>query len=219
MSGIEDPVAWAAAQPADPVRRRVLHALALRVQAQPPGAMRDKLIALLRQRASREPLAQGQQAHLALANPLSELLALLQADAGQELRQVRIHHGTWRQLRVARSIAGLNAPVTGHLGPLNGQALATRALQQIQTLAPDYLHRLLAQMDALATLEHVQAPNESEKPTRTPKKRARERRELHPADVEISRSSCDCVEPAPVGAEFKSRTSLDPPTRPCIALQ
>ena len=176
MSGIEDPVAWAAAQPADPVRRRVLHALALRVQAQPPGAMRDKLIALLRQRASREPLAQGKQAHLALANPLSELLALLQADAGQELRQVRIHQGTWRQLRMARSIADLNSPVATHLGPLNGQALATRALQQIQLLAPDYLHRLLTQMDAIAALEQLQAPGEAEKPDRTARKKAPERR-------------------------------------------
>ncbi len=176
MNSTEDPVAWVASQRADPVRRRVLHALALRAQAQPPGALRDKLIEKLRQRASREPPAHPKAPYPALANPLAELLALLQPDAGQELRQVRIHQGTWRQLRVARSIAVLNAPVAGHLGPLNGQALATRALQQIQQLAPDYLHRLLTQMDAIAALEQVQAPGEAEKPVRAGKKKAPERR-------------------------------------------
>ena len=176
MSSIEDPVNWVAAQRADPVRRRMLHALALRAAAQPQGALRDKLIATLRQRASREPLVQQKQHYPALGNPLAELLALLQLDASQELRQVRVHQSTWRQLRVARNIADLHAPVAGHLGPLNGQALATRALQQIQLLAPDYLHRLLTQMDAIAALELVQAAGEAERPARTSKKKATERR-------------------------------------------
>ena len=176
MSSLDDPVNWVAAQRADPVRRRMLHALALRAAAQPPGALRDKLIAALRQRASREPLAHQKQAYPALGNPLAGLLALLQLDASQELRQVRIHESTWRQLRVARSIADLHAPVTGHLGPLNGQALATRMLQQIQGLAPDYLHRLLTQMDAIAALEVLQAAGEAERPARTTKKKAPERR-------------------------------------------
>ncbi len=176
MIGIEDPVNWVAAQRADPVRRRMLHALALRAAAQPAGALRNKLIATLRQRASRAPLVHQKQDYPALGNPLAELLALLQLDASQELRQVRLHQSTWRQLRVARSIADLHAPVTGHLGPLNGQALATRALQQIQLLAPDYLHRLLTQMDAIAALGMVQAADETERPARTTKKKAPERR-------------------------------------------
>ena len=176
MSLVEDPVAWVAAQRAEPVRWRVLHALALRAQAQPPGALRDKLIAALRQRASRAPLAQRKNGHPSRAAPLAELLASLQPDAGPELRHVREHQSTWRQLRVARNIAELNAPVAGHLGPLNGQALATRALQQIQLLAPDYLHRLLAQMDAIAALELMQGPGEAEKPVRTSRKKTPERR-------------------------------------------
>ncbi|MEJ6005602.1 DUF2894 domain-containing protein [Paucibacter sp. AS339] len=104
------------------------------------------------------------------------MLALLPPDANQELRQVRIHQSTWRQLRVAQSIAELQAPVTGHLGPLNGQALATRVLQQVQQLAPDYLIRLLTQMDAIAALDQVQAADEAEKPARTSKKKVPERR-------------------------------------------
>jgi hypothetical protein len=176
VSGSEDPVNWVAAQQADPVRRRMLHALALRAAAQPPGALRDKLMATLRQRASRKPVAHQQQDYPALGNPLAELLALLQLDGSQELRQVRIHQSTWRQLRVARSMADLLAPVAGHLGPLNGQALATRALQQIQLLAPDYLHRLLTQMDAIDALEQVLAAGEAERPARTTKKKAADRR-------------------------------------------
>jgi len=175
MSGIEDPVTWVAAQGADPVRQRILHALAVRAASEPPGALRDKLIATLRLRASKAPLPPQKQHTPAAAHPLAGLLALLQLDAGQELRQVRIHHGTWRKLRAARSIADLNAPVAGHLGPLNGQALATRALQQIHELAPDYLHRLLAQMDAIAALETLHASGEAEKQARASKKKAPER--------------------------------------------
>jgi len=153
----------------------MLHALALRAAAQPAGALRDKLMATLQRRASREPLVHRKQDYPALGNPLAELLAMLPLDASQELRHVRIHQSTWRQLRVARSIADLHAPVAGHLGPLNGQALATRALQQIQGLAPDYLHRLLTQIDVIAALELMQAAGEAERPARTSKKKAAER--------------------------------------------
>jgi len=154
----------------------MLHALALRAAAQPPGALRDQLIAKLEQRASRAPQQCPKPNYPALANPLAELLALLPPDANQELRQLRIHQSTWRQLRVAQSLAELQAPVTGHLGPLNGQALATRMLQQIQRLAPDYLLRLLTQMDAIAALDQVQAAGEPERPARATKKKAAERR-------------------------------------------
>jgi hypothetical protein len=49
-------------------------------------------------------------------------------------------------------------------------------LQQIQGLAPDYLHRLLTQMDAIAALELVQAAGEAERSVRPSKKKAAERR-------------------------------------------
>ncbi|MCV2348283.1 DUF2894 domain-containing protein [Paucibacter sp. Y2R2-4] len=154
----------------------MLHALALRAAAQPPGALRDKLLEKLQERASRAPLAQQKQDYPALANPMAELLALLPPDASQELRHVRIHQSSWRQLRVAQSMADLRAPVTGHLGPLNGQALATRMLQQVQSLAPDYLLRLLTQMDAISSLEQLQVAGETERPARAIKKKAPERR-------------------------------------------
>jgi len=56
--------------------------------------------------------------------------------------------------------------VPEHLGPLNSQVLVTRALQQLQGLAPDYLQRLLTQLDTLAALAPLQATAETEKPTR-----------------------------------------------------
>ncbi|MDN3920352.1 DUF2894 domain-containing protein [Roseateles violae] len=175
MSTIEDPLAWAAAQQLDPVRQRMLLALARRAAAQPPGPMRDKLLAKLLQRAASRTAAKPVERVAARANPLAALRSLLD-DSGQGLRQLRLHQGTWRQLRVARRLAELSAPVPLHLGPLNSQVLATRALQQLQSLAPDYLHRFLAQMDAIAALTPVNANTDIERAARAPGKKAAVRR-------------------------------------------
>ena len=100
-------------------------------------------------------------------SPLAGLLAQLQAQAGPELRNVRAHQRTWGQLRVARRMAEVSAPVPEHLGPLNNQVLASRALQQLQALAPDYLQRLLTQLDTLAALAPLQAADApADKPAR-----------------------------------------------------
>jgi hypothetical protein len=61
--------------------------------------------------------------------------------------------------------------VPEHLGPLNSQVLATRALQQLQALAPDYLQRLLTQLDSLAALAALpagEAAAAADKPPRRP---------------------------------------------------
>ena len=53
---MDDPVAWVQARAeADPVRRRVLEALARRAAAQPEGALRERLLAKLVQRAEAAP--------------------------------------------------------------------------------------------------------------------------------------------------------------------
>jgi len=176
VSTIEDPVAWVEDQKADPVRRRILLALARRVATQPPGLLRDKLVAKLRERASRQQVEQLVRASAMLANPLAELLSQLQTDAGQELRQVRIHQSTWRRLKIASHIAEVSAPVPVHLGPLNSQVLASRALQQLQSLAPDYLHRLLTQMDTIAALAPLRADIETDRPPRAVSKKPPVRR-------------------------------------------
>jgi hypothetical protein len=164
VSIIEDPVAWAEAQKADPVRRRILLALARRVATQPPGVLRDELVVKLRARASRPHVQQPVRASAMIANPLADLLSQLQTNAGQELRQVRIHESTWRRLKIASHIAEVSAPVPLHLGPLNSQVLASRALQQLKSLAPDYLHRLLTQMDTIAALAPLRADIEPDRP-------------------------------------------------------
>lgn len=168
MNALDDPLAWAEAQAqADPVQRRVLQALARRAAAQPPGALRERLVARLQQRAALLPTPLPERPALNAPSPLSGLLAQLQAQAGPELRNVRVHQRIWGQLRVARRMAEVSAPVPEHLGPLNNQLLAARALQQLQALAPDYLQRLLTQLDTLAALAPLQAADApADKPAR-----------------------------------------------------
>lgn len=176
---LADPLAWVQAQAeADPVRRRVLEALARRASAQPPGALREQLVARLVQRSQATPVALPQRRAASAPCPLAELVTQLQA--GPELRNVATHRRTWSALRVQRRLAEVAAPVPEHLGPLNSQVLVTRALQQLQGLAPGYLQRLLTQLDTLAALAPLQAAAEADKPTRpaarTPARKAAPRR-------------------------------------------
>lgn len=169
MDALDDPVAWVAAQPAtDPVRQRVLQALARRAAALPPGALRERLVARLVQRAQAQASTLPPRPAVRTASPLTGLLQRLQAGAAPELRSVQAHGATWRALRLSRRMAEVGAPVPEHLGPLNNQVLATRALQQLQGLAPDYLQRLLTQLDGLAALAPLQAPDPADRPTRKP---------------------------------------------------
>lgn len=162
---MDDPVAWAQARAeADPVRRRVLEALARRASAQPAGALREHLVARLVQRAEAEPVALPVRRPASAPSPLTEFVAQLQSTP--ELRNVQAHRGTWSALRLMRRMAEVSAPVPEHLGPLNSQVLVTRALQQLQALSPDYLQRLLTQLDTLAALAPLQAAAQAEKPAR-----------------------------------------------------
>ena len=175
---LDDPLGWVGTQPeADPVRRRVLEALARRAAALPPGALRERLVQMLMRRTQAAPLAAPLAAPAPQAanapSPLTELVARLQTGAGPELRNVQAHRRTWSALRLSRRMAEVSAPVPEHLGPLNSQVLVTRALQQLQGLSPDYLQRLLTQLDMLAALAPLQAAAEAEKPARKPAARRR----------------------------------------------
>ncbi|MCE4553775.1 DUF2894 domain-containing protein [Pelomonas cellulosilytica] len=167
MDALDDPLAWATAQAgADPVRQRVLQALARRAMAQPPGALRERLLARLQQRSA-APLTELTPRQLPDApRPLGLLLAELQAGNGAELRNVQAHHRTWSALRLTRRLAEVSAPVPEHLGPLNNQVLVSRALQQLQTLAPAYLQRLLTQLDTLAALAPLEPAPVADRPAR-----------------------------------------------------
>lgn len=175
MDALDDPVGWAAAQAAgDPVRHRVLAALARRAAALPPGALREQLVARLMQRAQAEPAPLPARRSANTASPLTELVARLQAGAGPELRNVQAHRRTWSALRLSRRMAEVSAPVPEHLGPLNSQVLVARALQQLQALSPDYLQRLLTGLDTLAALAPPQAA--ADKPARPAAKKTAARR-------------------------------------------
>jgi hypothetical protein len=156
IDALHDPLGWvqARAEP-DPVRRRVLEGLARRASAQPMGALRERLTARLVHRAEAPPVALPTRQVKPVASPLAALVA--QLPAGGELRSVHAHRRTWGQLRLARRMAEVSAPVPEHLGPLNSQVLVTRALQQLQGLSPDYLQRLLTQLDTLAALAPLAA--------------------------------------------------------------
>lgn len=149
---------------------------ACRAAAQPAGALRERLLARLRQRAeaatvlaSPSPTPRPTPA----ASPLAALLARVAAAhtaAGPGLRQVQAHDRTWQALRTARRLAEVSAPVPEHLGPLNNQVLASRALQQLQGLSAGYLQRLLTQLDTLAALAPLQAAEPpADKPGRAPR--------------------------------------------------
>ena len=174
MDALDDPLAWVSARaPSDPVRRRVLEALARRAAAQPAGALRERLVQALLRRAQAAPLAPPTALAANAPSPLTEVIARLQAGAGPELRNVQLHRRAWGELRLARRLAEVAAPVPDHLGPLNSQVLVRRALQQLQGLSPDYLQRLLTQLDTLAALAPLQVAAEAEKPARKPASRRR----------------------------------------------
>lgn len=172
LDPLDDPVGWAAGQVlADPVRRRVADALARRAAAQPPGPLRERLVGRLVERlgagvdAAEAPAPSPHPSPHPAANRLSALTQLvvgLQAGAGPELRNVQAHRRTWTALRLARRMAEVSAPVPEQLGPLNSQVLVSRALQQLKALSPDYLQRLLTQLDTLAALAPLQAAAEPE---------------------------------------------------------
>jgi hypothetical protein len=187
LDALRDPQGWLQAQPAaDPVSWRVLEGLARRAARQPPGRLRERLVARLVERAqaalpalpapTAAPGLPAPLAPLAALSELSELVARLQVGAGPELRSVQLHRRTWSTLRLARRMAEVSAPVPEQLGPLNSQVLVTRALQQLQALSPDYLQRFLTQVDALAALAPLRATEVADKPARAAPRKAPARR-------------------------------------------
>lgn len=168
MNPLDDPLAWLAAHPAaDPVRGCVLAGLARRAAAQPAGALRQRLVAQLLLRAQAPLAPPAAPPAMRAPSPLAVLVAQLQTGAGPELRQVQAHRRTWGELRLARRLAEVRAPVPDHLGPLNSQVLVRRALQQLQAVSPDYLQHLLAQLDGLTALLPLQAAEApADKPAR-----------------------------------------------------
>lgn len=147
-------------------RQCVLDALARRAAQQPAGPLRELLLAKRAALAARAlppafpdlPDRPDRQTTPPVAGPLADLVArvaeLRPTPAaplpGEQQRQRR----EWNALRLERRLAEPMKRVAPpeQTGPLNTQALVPRALQQLHALSPDYLQRLLEQVDTLARL-------------------------------------------------------------------
>jgi len=155
---------------AQAVQARRIEALARRAASHEGAArqlLEERLAAL---RAAAAPAAPSAPA-AARPRPLAVLLAHIARDtappaearaevrpgtaAPRELRAVREHRGTWSRLSVEQRIHQALAQVPPQAGPLNTQRLVHEALRTLRELSPDYLHRLVAQVETLLWLEQA----------------------------------------------------------------
>lgn len=103
------------------------------------------------------------------SSPLAELLARLAQPGGagtppghalqtqppRELKALRDYRSTWSQLAVEQRVHQALARVPANAGPLNTQRLVHQALTALRDASPAYLHRLVAQVEALLWLEQL----------------------------------------------------------------
>ena len=119
------------------------------------------------------PPATAPAAPLARTSPLTALLAHITrqgvpAEAGdaprdaadtatrpRELKALRDYRSTWSRLAVEQRVNQALSRVPPNAGPLNTQRLVHEALSALRGTSPDYLHRLVTQVEALLWLERV----------------------------------------------------------------
>ncbi|MBL8305378.1 MAG: DUF2894 domain-containing protein [Rubrivivax sp.] len=163
------------------VRARRIDALARRAAGH-EGAARQLLEARLQalRAAGAHAAAEAQPAGAHPATPLGGLLDhIAQCTATPqatrpELRSVSRHRGTWSRLSVEQRVHQALAQVPAQAGPLNTQRLVHEALRTLRELSPEYLHRLVAQVETLLWLEQAaqgapaaRAPAATRRSTRT----------------------------------------------------
>ena len=161
----------------DPVRFRVVEALARRAAAHAGAARRalDARVAALVERlaaASGEPaaapvpraprgllaelVAQAARAKSApvLAPPArSRDAGLHTTPAAPDPKTLQFFQRTWSRLSATQRLAQSRAALPDNAGPLNSQHLVHRSLTLMQSLSPEYLERFVAYVDALQWLE------------------------------------------------------------------
>lgn len=150
----------------NPVAQRIADALARRAAAAPAGPLRERLLAAQARWASCDAMTLPVPARAQPGpGPLAALVAQL-GPARAEPLPLQANRREWAALRLERRLAEPVQPVApaAQIGPLNPQALVPRALQQLKTLSPDYLQRLLVQVDTLAQLAPLAASPAPRKP-------------------------------------------------------
>lgn len=163
---------------ADPLVLDWAEALARRAQrhdGEVGRRLQARVLALLdglRERAPRPPVPLPQA-----ASRVAELRARVGAPAdGAALKTVQAFGSSWTRLRTEHRLAQSLARAPEQAGPLNSHALLLRALQELQTLSPAYLDRLVAYADALLAIDAAGAAPErppARPPARSPARGAR----------------------------------------------
>lgn len=168
------------ADQADPVRFRLIEALARRAAALEGEARRlldarlatlaaDYEARLARPAPSEPPAtppAPGPLAALvAQFGPQEELQAppataatpvpLARRPGPPELRALRQFRRTWTRLHADQRLSQSQARVPDQAGPLNSYHLVHRSLKLMRDLAPDYLHRFVSYVDTLLWLDQA----------------------------------------------------------------
>jgi hypothetical protein len=150
----------------DPLHAHFVAALARRAALR-MGAERALLEARLAAlQAQARPAAALPVRSPAAPGPLAGLVQVLRPPAapkgpraGQtaEPEMLQFFRSTWARLHAEQRLNHALADAPENPGPLNSEHLVHQALQLMRGCAPDYLRHFMAQVDALAWLEDVQA--------------------------------------------------------------
>ena len=125
-----------------------LRRLAQQLAAQAAPAPLADLLVRLQPTAIAAPVAQGAAATAIATTPAPP-------SPPAELKALSQFRHSWARLDVALQLQRSKRQAPENAGPLNSQGLALRALQQLQTISPDYLERFVSQIEALMWLEQA----------------------------------------------------------------
>lgn len=166
----------------DPVRFRVIEALARRAQAHQGEVRRildDKVARLLVAYGETIDKAGGatppdrmaperprETALGALLKHMAQQASSCAPEGGQplshehapELKTMRDHKHVWSRLSADQRLKQSLARVPHNAGPLNSNQLVHRSLVLMRELSPAYLYRFLAYVDALSWIHQAQDP-------------------------------------------------------------
>jgi hypothetical protein len=188
VAALRDSGGWRA----DPVRFRYLQALSARMAGQPDAVHRlleQKLQAALDRFPEPGPSPAAAPARIdTRCVPLMELNQYVrsvttarQSSPGEaapdELASARRFRRSWESGRTLDRLEQALARTPANAGPLNSHALVLRSLEALRDLSPDYLRRLLVQVESLQWLEKAREkyPREQAKGA-APARRGRRRK-------------------------------------------